>query len=324
GIPPDTYFANEKKVYTDYSNWSPSNSHDDYTGYYSMEGALAKSINTIAVDVAMQTGISNVIDLANRMGIKSELPEYPSLALGTPSVSLEEMICVYSEIVNGGRKVKPYYLKAIESSTGQVLEEFQNIQSDEQLARSENCRIITHMLQSVIDGGTGSAIRTKWGIDGDFAGKTGTTQDQADGWFIGMTPKLVAGAWVGGEDQSVHFRTLGAGAGGHTALPIVGQFYSQIYRNSKFKDIRYSRFDQPSGETLAMLDIPPYREVLPLTVKGFFQDLFGRKDTKQETDLRIQERENRKQAREEARQDERSEKKPFWQSMKDAFKKKNK
>ncbi|MDP3431704.1 MAG: hypothetical protein Q8T04_01885, partial [Bacteroidota bacterium] len=184
--------------------------------------------------------------------------------------------------------------------------------------------IITNMLQSVIDGGTGSAIRTKWGIDGDFAGKTGTTQDQADGWFIGMTPKLVAGAWVGGEDQSVHFRTLGAGAGGHTALPIVGQFYSQIYRNSKFKDIRYSRFDQPSGETLAMLDIPPFREVLPLTVKGFFQDLFGRKETKQETDLRIQERENRQQAREEAKQDARSEKKPFWQSMKDAFKKKNK
>jgi penicillin-binding protein 1A len=324
GIPPDTYFANEKKVYTDYSNWSPSNSHDDYTGYYSMEGALAKSINTIAVDVMMQTGISKVTDLANRMGIESELPEYPSLALGTPSVSLEEMICVYSEIVNGGRKVKPYYLKAIESSTGQVLEEFQNIQSDEQLAQTENCRIITNMLQSVIDGGTGSAIRTKWGIDGDFAGKTGTTQNQADGWFIGMTPKLVAGAWVGGEDQSVHFRTLGAGAGGHTALPIVGQFYSQIYRNSKFQDIRYSRFDQPSGETLAMLDILPFREVLPLTVKGFFQDLFGRKETKRETDLRIQERENRQQAKEEAKQDARSEKKPFWQSMKDAFKKKNK
>ncbi|MDP3180379.1 MAG: transglycosylase domain-containing protein, partial [Bacteroidota bacterium] len=131
GISPDTYFANEKKVYEDYNNWSPENSHGDYTGFYSMEGALANSINTIAVEALMQTGISNVVDLARRMGIESELPEYPSLALGTPSVSLEEMICVYSEIVNGGRKVKPYYLKAIESSTGQVLEEFQNIQSDE-------------------------------------------------------------------------------------------------------------------------------------------------------------------------------------------------
>ena len=180
------------------------------------------------------------------------------------------------------------------------------------------------ILQSVIDGGTGSAIRTKWGIDGDFAGKTGTTQDQADGWFIGMTPNLVAGAWVGGEDQSVHFRTLGAGAGGHTALPIVGQFYSQIFRNSKFQNIRYSRFDQPSGETLALLDVPPYLEVLPLTVKGFFQDLFGRKDNNENRDLRIQERTDRKEAREEAKQDAQTEKKPFWKSMKDAFKKKNK
>lgn len=324
GISPETYFANERKVYEDFDNWSPENSHDDYTGFYSMEGALAKSINTIAVDVLMQAGIANVIDLANRMGIESELPEYPSLALGTPSVSLEEMVCIYSEIVNGGRKVTPYYLRAIESNEGKVLEEFQNIQPDEQLARTENCRIITHMLQSVVEGGTGSAIRTKWGIEGDFAGKTGTTQDQADGWFIGMTPKLVAGAWVGGEDQSVHFRTLGAGAGGHTALPIVGQFYSQIFRNSKFQDIRYSRFDQPSEETLALLNVPPYREVLPLTVKGFFQDLFGTKDKKQEPGLNVHEKTTKEQASEEQKPATQSSKKPFWQSMKEVFKKKNK
>ncbi len=324
GISPDTYFANERKVYTDFDNWSPENSHDDYTGFYSMEGALAKSINTIAVDVMMQTGISRVIDLANRMGIKSELPEYPSLALGTPSVSLEEMVCVYSEIVNGGRKVTPYYLKAIESNSGQVLEEFENIQPEEQLAQTESCRIITHMLQSVIDGGTGSAIRTTWGIDGDFAGKTGTTQNQADGWFIGMTPKLVAGAWVGAEDQSVHFRTLGAGAGGHTALPIVGQFYNQIYRNSKFQDIRYSRFEQPSGESLAMLDVPPYREVLPLTVKGFFHDLFGKKDKNKEPGIVVREKKTTEQPNDEAKPEQQTAKKPFWQSMKEVFKKKNK
>jgi penicillin-binding protein 1A len=220
GISPDTYFANERKVYEEYDNWSPENSHDDYTGYYSMEGALAKSINTIAVEVLMRAGISNVVDLAKRMGIDSDLPQYPSLALGTASVSLEEMVCVYSEIVNGGRKVTPYYLKSIESNSGNVLEKFENTQPDEQVAQTENCRIITQMLKSVVNDGTGSNIRSVWGIDSEFAGKTGTTQDQADGWFIGMTPTLVAGAWVGGEDPSVHFRSLGEGAGGHTALPI--------------------------------------------------------------------------------------------------------
>jgi penicillin-binding protein 1A len=324
GISPDTYFANERKVYEDFDNWSPQNSHDDYTGFYSMEGALSKSINTIAVDVMMQAGISNVVDLARRMGIESDLPEYPSLALGAASVSLEEMVCAYSEIVNGGRKVKPYYLKAIESNAGHVLEEFQNIQPDEQVASPENCRIITRMLRSVVDGGTGSTIRSVWGIDSDFAGKTGTTQDQADGWFIGMTPRLVAGAWVGGEDPSIHFRSLGEGAGGRTALPIVGQFYSQILNKSKYRNIRLSTFESPSEESLAMMNIAPYREVMEVGIRGFLHDIFGRKDDHREAGLKTQERVASEQATEETKPKAEPAKKPFWQSMKEIFKKKSK
>ncbi|MDP2335981.1 MAG: transglycosylase domain-containing protein [Bacteroidota bacterium] len=324
GISPSTYFANEKKIYEDYDNWSPENSHDDYTGYYSMEGALAKSINTIAVDVLMAAGISNVVDLAKRMGIESDLPEYPSLALGTASVSLEEMVCVYSEIVNGGRKVSPYYLTSIESNAGAVLEEFRNIQPDEQVAQTENCRIITQMLKSVVNEGTGSAIRSVWGIDSEFAGKTGTTQDQADGWFIGMTPTLVAGAWVGGEDPSIHFRTLGEGAGGHTALPIVGQFYSQILHQSKFQNMRFSTFELPSEESLAMMDIPPYREIIEVGLRGFLKDIFGKKEIQRESDLKMQGKSTVEQAKDETKPAAESEKKPFWQSMKDIFKKKGK
>lgn len=319
GILPDTYFANEKRVYEDYDNWSPENSHDEYTGFYSMEGALAKSINTIAVDVLMQAGIDRVIDLAQRMGIESDLPPYPSLALGTASVSLEEMVCVYSEIVNGGRKINPYYLKSIESNTGKLLEEFENIQSDEQVAQTENCRIITKMLQSVVSEGTGNTIRSVWGIDSDFAGKTGTTQDQADGWFIGMTPTLVAGAWVGGEDPSIHFRTLGTGAGGHTALPIVGSFYSQILHKSKYQSMRSATFDSPSDESLAMMDIPSYREIIEVGIRGFFQDLFGKKEIRRKSDLKMKEG-----TTDEVKPEAKSDKKPFWQSMKEVFKKKSK
>ncbi|MFA5326713.1 MAG: transglycosylase domain-containing protein [Prolixibacteraceae bacterium] len=322
GISPDTYFPNEKKIYTDYNDWSPENSHDDYTGYYSMEGALAKSINTIAVEALMQTGISNVIDLAKNMGIDSDLPEYPSLALGVASVSLEEMVCAYSEIVNGGKKIKPYYLKSIESNSGQLLEEFPNVQDNEQIASPENCRILTQMLKSVVNDGTGSTIRSVWGIDSEFAGKTGTTQDQADGWFIGMTPTLVAGAWVGGEDQSVHFRTLGTGAGGHTALPIVGEFFSQILHQTKFQNMRYSYFDSPSAESIAMLNIPPYREILEVPGKGFFRDLFGKKDN--QTSLRENKQKKGDQPAEETQKKAEPEKKPFWQAMKDLFKKKSK
>lgn len=329
GVSPDTYFANERKVYEEYDNWSPENSHDDYTGYYSMAGALAKSINTIAVDVLMRAGISNVVDLAKRMGIDSDLPEYPSLALGTASVSLEEMVCVYSEIVNGGHKVVPYYLRSIESNSGQVLEKFPNNQPDEQVAQTENCRIITQMLKSVINEGTGSTIRSVWGIDSDFAGKTGTTQDQADGWFVGMTPTLVAAAWVGGEDPSIHFRTLGEGAGGHTALPIVGQFYSQILHKSKYQAMRVSTFELPSEENLVLLDIPPYREILEVKKRGIIHELFGKKgNSKQEQDLVVQEKEkpkaDQKQIEDEQKPAEQQEKKPFWQSMKEIFKKKSK
>lgn len=319
GITPDTYFANERKVYEDYNNWSPENSHDEYTGYYTMEGALAKSINTIAVDVMMQTGVSNVVDLANRMGIQSDLPEYPSLALGTASVSLEEMVCVFAGIANGGKKIQPYYLKSIESNEGTLLAKFENKQSYEQLASAENCRILTRMLKSVINNGTGAAIRNVWGIDADFAGKTGTTQDQADGWFIGMTPRLVAGAWVGGEDPSIHFRTLGAGAGGQTALPIVGSFYKQVFSNAKYQKLRYAAFDSPSEESLAMMAVPPYRDMLEITKRGFFRELFGGKTKEEREELRMEKEEAKEK---EVKTAEKPAKKPFWKSMKEIFKKK--
>lgn len=324
GISPSTYFANERKVYSDYQNWSPENSHDDYTGFYSMEGALAKSINTIAVEVLMQAGISNTIEIAKRMGIESELPEYPSLALGSASVSLEEMVCAYSEFVNGGRKIKPYYLKSIEDNSGKLLNEFDNIQEEEQVASAENCFILTQMLRSAIDNGTGSAIRTVWGIDSEFAGKTGTTQDQADGWFIGMTPELVAGAWVGGEDPTVRFRTLGAGAGGQTALPIVGQFFSQILRLNKFKNIRYSSFVKPSEESQYQMAVLPYRELMEVNNKDFEKEkIFGRSEQTAK-EIIIPEQKTTPQTEENTQAEKTGDKKPFWESMKEIFKKKKK
>lgn len=323
GVSPDTYFANERKVYAEYDNWSPENSHDEYTGYYSMEGALSKSINTIAVEVLMKAGISNVVDLAKKMGIDSDLPPYPSLALGTASVSLQEMVCAYSTLVNGGHKITPYYLKSIETNGGQAIEKFRNTQPQDTIASPENCRIITQMLKSVVNEGTGSAIRSTWGIDSEFAGKTGTTQDQADGWFIGMTPTLVAGAWVGGEDPSIHFRSLGEGAGGRTALPIVGEFYSQILRKGKYQSMRNSSFQLPSEESLALLNVPPYRDVLESPVKGFIRSLFGKSDNARRSAAQEEKKEEAAQAEQAVKSKSEKEKKPFWQSMKEIFKKKS-
>ncbi len=324
GMSPDKYFPNEQKVYEEYDNWSPKNSHDNYGGYYSMEGALSQSINTIAVDVLMQSGIENVVGLAHRMGITADLPEYPSLALGVASISLQEMLCAYSCMANGGKKVDPYFLVGIKDANGNELEMFPNNQSYDQVADAENCRIMTRMLESVINNGTGHAIRDTWGITGEFAGKTGTTQNQVDGWFIGMTPQLVFGSWVGGEDQTVRFRTINYGQGAYMALPIVGRFYSSICQMSKFRDITNSYFDLPSEDNLVKLDIPPYREILEVEHRGFsIGSIFGHKDDKKDQpEVREQKQPESEQVQDQENKED--DKKKLWKSIKNIFRKKDK
>ncbi len=310
GIEPTHYFANEKKIYDDYDDWSPKNSHDNYEGYYSMEGALSESINTVAVEVLMETGVNDVVRTARKLGITSGLPKYPSLALGVASISLEEMVCAYAAIANGGHQVKPYYLVSISNAEGNILEEFENIQEQENVLDTKNCRAITHMLNSVVTTGTGSIMKTIYGINSDFAGKTGTTQNQSDGWFIGMSPNLVTGVWVGAQDPAVHFRTITYGQGGYMALPIVGKFYHKLYKDPSFSGWKLLEFEKPSDEMLASLNIPHYKEVLEVEKRFFdFSKIFGKKDKK-----------------EQPHQSEKKEKKEkkVWEKIKDIFRKKEK
>ncbi len=311
GLSPYDYYSNEKKVYKDYQNWSPRNSHDDYEGYYSMEGALAESINTVAVDVLMQTGVDQVIETAENLGINSDLAEYPSLALGVSSISLKEMVTAYSTILNEGKYLEPNYLISIKDSQGSLLADFKTPTMRNTGLNEENCRILVHMLESVIDEGTGKAIRSTYGISGDFAGKTGTTQDQSDGWFIGMSPDLVAGCWVGADDPGIHFRTITYGQGAYMALPIVGKFFHKIYRDSRYSDMRYSTFKQPSSGVLAKLEIPSH--INKLTEKpeeqGFWESIFGGKDpTTVDEQKPVEEDEEQKPK--------------IWETIKNIFKKK--
>ncbi|HKL33285.1 MAG TPA: transglycosylase domain-containing protein, partial [Tangfeifania sp.] len=187
GISPFEYYPNEKKVYEAYDNWSPSNSHGDYTGFYTLEGALTESVNTIAVDVLMQTGINNVVETARDLGLEADLPRVPSLALGVASISLKDLLYAYATMINRGMQVEPYYLVSISNSRGEVLEEFQQPAGKLTDLNPVNCQIVTRMMESAVNEGTGRGIRTTYGIRGDFAGKTGTTQNHSDGWFVGMT-----------------------------------------------------------------------------------------------------------------------------------------
>jgi len=310
-ISPYSYFENKQKVYTGYQDWSPRNSHDEYKGYYSMEGALAQSINTIAVEVLMQTGISNVIETARNLGITADLPKYPSLALGVASISLKEMVQAYSAFVNGGKPVTVNYLLKIEDRKGNILETFEYEPEDDAVVSPENCKILIQMLEEVVNSGTGKSIRSVYKIKGDFAGKTGTTQNHADGWFIGMAPGLVAGCWVGADNPGIHFRSITYGQGAYMALPIVGKFFHKMYKDPRFKQLQYNHFEPPAPEVLAKLNIPQYKEMIETEKKFFdFAKIFGKEQVK-DTPKRAT-----KKAKKEG-------KKPIWETIKDIFRKKD-
>jgi penicillin-binding protein 1A len=283
-----------------------------------MKGALSKSLNTVSVEVLLDAGISNAIDLSKQLGISADLPDYPSLALGVASVSLKEMVEAYAGIVNDGWPVESYYLVQIADHNGNVLEKFNPNPAGNQVASTENCRAVINMMQEVVNNGTGRAIRTRYGIEGDFAGKTGTTQDNSDGWFVGITPNLVTGCWVGADDPRIHFRTTTYGQGAYMALPIVGSFYYRVYKDGKVKKYAGGYFPAPATEMLAMLDIPDYMEVLDIKEKQFdFAEIFKRKSKDQE--LKAVDKKTPS-----AEKDQESKERPVWTKIKSIFKKKDK
>lgn len=310
GIAPNTYFSNAQKVYKEYNNWSPRNSHNDYKGFYNMKGALAKSINTVSVDALLEAGIDETIDLANDLGISAKLPEYPSLALGVASISLKEITEAYAGIVNDGIPVKTNYLVNIADKNGKVLHSFNQQVEQTPVANPENCRALLQMLEEVINTGTGKSIKTIYKIPGDFAGKTGTTQNNSDGWFIGLTPDLVTGCWVGADDPRVHFRTTTYGQGAYMALPIVGKFFSKMYHDSKYAGLQYKTFPLPNEEMLAMLEEPGYKELLEAEKHDFnLADIFGKRKHQD----KLKDRQKAKSKKE---------KRSLWKKIKNIFRKK--
>jgi penicillin-binding protein 1A len=254
GQQPCDYFPNEVRTYPEYNNWRPENSENSYGGAYSMKGALTKSLNTITVQLMVRTGVENVIDLAKRMGIQSDLPTEPSIALGAGDISLKEMITAYGVLANMGIRRDPVYLLRIEDRDGKILKTFdvQNPNGDRVLPDSlAQCTV--EMMRGVINNGTGARLRSTYGLRNDIAGKTGTTQNQTDGWFIGFTPNMVAGAWVGGDDPAVRFRSLALGQGANTSLPMWGVFMQKVYADASLKNYRAGAAFAPMSDTIRQL-----------------------------------------------------------------------
>jgi penicillin-binding protein 1A len=286
-ISPCDYYANDSIVYEEYDNWIPRNADRSYGGYYSMKGALIHSVNTVSVELLMQVGIDSVLELAHKAGIESALPELPSLALGTGTVSLYEMMQVYQAIANMGVAKEPLYIKRIEDRNGVVMEERLPEDEGTVLCTPENAGLMIEMLKGVVDDGTAASLRMKYRIFEDIAGKTGTTQNYTDGWYFGFTPSLLAGVWVGGDLQNIRFQNMAYGQGAATAMPIWAEFINRVYRDDTWSRIRKDTFaldvslkDQLQCEDY--LDKKPrqFRPIQRLKEKKLFKKLFRRKKKK--------------------------------------------
>lgn len=275
GMLPCEYTKNRSVTYVEYNNWQPRNSNGQYGGVYSMEGALSQSVNSVTVELMMQVGVDSVKQLAKRMGISSDIPEVPAISLGAVDASLIDMIRVYGTFANQGLRPDLHYLDRIETSKGEVIVEFNRPDPRNfiQVISNDHAAAMTKMMKSVVDSGTARRLRYEFGLYNHIAGKTGTTQKHSDGWFIGYTPQLVAGVWVGAESPKVHFRTMRAGQGASTALPIWGKFMQKVYKNPEFKKWRSSKFKPPSDTLYALMQCPPYLEEMPIIMDYWDEEL---------------------------------------------------
>ncbi|MGF6598748.1 penicillin-binding protein 1A [Paraburkholderia sp. GAS448] len=245
--------------------WRPTDEDEPSGRPISLRDALAYSRNRITAQLMQTVGPAKVARVARAMGVRdSKLDPVPSLALGTSPVTLKEMVSAYGTIANNGAYIEPVMVTRIEDRNGNVLAEFAP-QSSEQALSVDAAQTLQDVMRDVINRGTGSSIRSRFGIRADVAGKTGTTQDNADGWFIMMHPQLVAGAWVGFNDSRVTLRSDYWGQGAHSALPIVGDFFQRSLR-SRLVDPRV-RFVKE--EKKGLLDL------LPEKIHTWFQQLFA-------------------------------------------------
>ena len=231
GAAPCEYFPNELRTYTDFEDWTPENADGEYGGEYSLTGALVNSVNTVAVQLAFRVGPRRIAALAEQLGL-SGVPAEPSVALGTPSLSLEDMVRVYGTFARGGTVPEYRLVSRIETHEGEVVYEADEPESVGRVFAPHTARTLDYMLRQVASRGTGAGLRSRYGVQSEVAGKTGTTQNQADGWFVGYTRDLVVGAWVGGAYPNIRWRSLSQGQGARTALPVVGRFLRAYERKA--------------------------------------------------------------------------------------------
>lgn len=258
---PNTKVTIEAGKFGNPEAWSPENSDFKYGGFKTLKNALANSTNTITARLMDQVGPQPVVDMAKKLGVESDIPAVPAIALGTPDLSVYEMVAAYATFANKGVYNEPVLVTRIEDKNGTVLYQFTPKTKD--VLSEEVAYVTTNLMQGVTEDGSGARLRTKgadqWNIvykeiitgypyefTNPIAGKTGTTQNNSDGWFMGMVPNLVTGVWVGADDRAAHFRNTAYGQGASMALPIWGLYMKSCY-DDKTLDVSKADFERPQN-----------------------------------------------------------------------------
>ena len=259
---PDSQYCIEAHKHGNMEPWCPKNSDGKYSGkMYTLKHALANSVNTVTAQLIDRVGPKPVVSIVKKLGFQSEILEVPSIALGTPDFSVYEMVGAYGTFANQGVYVKPVMITRIEDKNGTVL--FEYVPETRDVLNEDVAYAMINLMQGVTEGGSGMRLRHNslkdqtvykeiitgypYEFSNPIAGKTGTTQNQSDGWFMGMVPNLVTGVWVGGEDRSIHFKSLRYGQGASMALPIWALYMQENYLN---EDLGISQDEFPEPEEM--------------------------------------------------------------------------
>lgn len=256
-------------------DWTPRNSDGKFSGKeYTLEKALALSVNSVTAQIMKQFGPHAVIDMARRMGVTTQMDAVPAICLGTSEISVYEMVGANSTFANKGTWLQPVFVTRIEDKNGKVLMEF--VPRSEEVMSEDKAFVMLQLMKGVVRSGTGARLNFRYKLNTPIAGKTGTTQNNSDGWFMGITPDLVSGVWVGAEDRSVHFDNTSEGQGASMALPIWAKYMQKIYADKKLK-VSKGDFERPAKEIEIDMDCSKYDKEMDDEEdfdSGTFENLF--------------------------------------------------
>lgn len=244
----------------DGKEWTPKNSDNKKNGrMMTLQQALANSVNYITAYLMKQFGPQATVDLCRRMGVVAPIDPVPAICLGTPEISVFEMVGANATFANKGTWVEPTFVTRIEDKNGKVLADF--APRTEEVMNEEKAYVMLQLMKGVVQIGTGSRLRYRFKLNMPIAGKTGTTQNNSDGWFMGITPDLVSGCWTGAEDRAVHFDNTLYGQGAEMALPIWAKYMQKVYADKSIK-LTQSDFEKPSKNIEIEMDCSKYNKEL--------------------------------------------------------------